>query len=56
MIINEIGAINRKKASDPSQAKARAKQLGKEVEIKLGLLTDGLKVNDSATKGVGTEY
>jgi len=56
MSVNENGAIVRKKAADPSQAKARAKQLGREIEIKLGLLTDGICVDDSATEGVGTEY
>jgi hypothetical protein len=37
-------------------AHARAKQIGAEGELKLGMLTDGVCVDDSATEGYGTSY
>ncbi|MEW6034371.1 MAG: radical SAM protein [Chloroflexota bacterium] len=36
--------------------RAKAKRIGDEVELKLGMLTDGVCVDDSATAGYGTKY
>jgi hypothetical protein len=56
LVINDKGMIVRKKAANEAEARTRARQLGKEIELKLALLTDGISVEDSATKGVGTQY
>ncbi|MFH1624895.1 MAG: hypothetical protein ABID54_07035, partial [Pseudomonadota bacterium] len=39
-----------------SSNKARAKRMGQEVELKLGMLIDGVCIDDSATEGYGTKY
>jgi hypothetical protein len=39
-----------------SSNKAKAKRIGEEIKLKLGMLIDGISVDDSATEGYGTKY
>lgn len=39
-----------------SSNKVRAKRIGQEVELKLGMLIDGVCIDDSAIQGYGTKY
>ena len=39
-----------------NSAKIKAKQIEKEIELKLGMLTDGVCIDASATAGYGAKY